>query len=103
MALEETDLSPRELVESGLASIEVRQSVHDDYISKVDAEHEQMIWTHPGMSAYYRNSRGKVFSVMPWRLVDYWEMTHDPDMTDYLSNKETRSDDTHRFASQGRD
>jgi len=24
-----------------------------------------------------------VFSAMPWRFVDYWAMTHDPDLRDY--------------------
>ena len=48
--------------------------------AKVDAEHEQLIWTHPGMSTYYRNKQGRVFSAMPWRFVDYWQMTHDPDL-----------------------
>ena len=55
----------------------------DDWIGKVDREHEQMIWTHPGMSTYYRNRHGRVFSAMPWRFVDYWAMTHDPDFGRY--------------------
>jgi len=42
--------------------------VHDQYVRKVDVEHEQMIWTHPGMTTYYRNKQGRVFSAMPWRL-----------------------------------
>ena len=42
-----------------------------------------MIWTHPGMTTYYRNGQGRVFSAMPWRFVDYWAMTHDPDLRDY--------------------
>jgi 4-hydroxyacetophenone monooxygenase len=24
-----------------------------------------------------------VFSAMPWRFVDYWAMTHDPDLRNY--------------------
>jgi 4-hydroxyacetophenone monooxygenase len=42
-----------------------------------------MIWTHPGMSTYYRNPKGRVVSVMPWRLVDYWGMTRAPDLDEY--------------------
>jgi 4-hydroxyacetophenone monooxygenase len=72
-----------EMIECGLAAIDVRQDVHDDYIRKVDAEHEAMIWTHPGMTTYYRNKNGRVFSAMPWRFVDYWAMTHDPDFSQY--------------------
>jgi 4-hydroxyacetophenone monooxygenase len=49
--------------------------------------HEQLIWTHPGMSTYYRNKQGRVFSAMPWRFVDYWRMTHDPDLSKYRQTK----------------
>jgi 4-hydroxyacetophenone monooxygenase len=72
-----------EMTEHGIAAIDVRQDVHDQYIREVDAEHEQLIWTHPGMTTYYRNKRGRVFSAMPWRFVDYWAMTHDPDFSQY--------------------
>jgi 4-hydroxyacetophenone monooxygenase len=72
-----------EMIERGVAAIDVRQDVHDDYVRKVDAEHEAMIWTHPGMTTYYRNKSGRVFSAMPWRFVDYWAMTHDPDLGQY--------------------
>jgi len=72
-----------EMIERGLAAIDVRQDIHDGYIRKVDAEHEAMIWTHPGMTTYYRNKNGRVFSAMPWRFVDYWAMTHDPDFSQY--------------------
>jgi 4-hydroxyacetophenone monooxygenase len=72
------------MLEGGIKSIEVKHDVHDSYVRRVDAEHEKMIWTHPGMSTYYRNAQGRVVSVMPWRLVDYWAMTHDPDMDEYI-------------------
>ena len=72
-----------DMIEHGIAVIDVRQEVHDRYVRDVDREHEQMIWTHPGMTTYYRNSRGRVFSAMPWRFVDYWRMTHDPDLSLY--------------------
>jgi 4-hydroxyacetophenone monooxygenase len=71
------------MVEESIDALEVRQDVHDVYVKRVDDEHEQLIWTHPGMSTYYRNQLGRVFSVMPWRFVDYWAMTHDPDLGDY--------------------
>ena len=72
-----------EMIERGIAAIDVRQEIHDDYVRKVDAEHETMIWTHPGMTTYYRNKSGRVFSAMPWRFVDYWAMTHDVDLNRY--------------------
>ena len=69
--------------EQGIEAIDIRRDVHDRYVQRLDAEHEALIWTHPGMSTYYRNSAGRVFSVMPWRFVDYWSMTHDPDLSQY--------------------
>jgi 4-hydroxyacetophenone monooxygenase len=71
------------MIERGVAAIDIRQDVHDDYVRKVDVEHEAMIWTHPGMTTYYRNRSGRVFSAMPWRFVDYWSMTHDADLDRY--------------------
>jgi 4-hydroxyacetophenone monooxygenase len=76
-----------EMVERGIAAIDVHQDAHDKYVREVDAEHEQLIWTHPGMSTYYRNKQGRVFSAMPWRFVDYWQMTHDPDLSQYRQTK----------------
>lgn len=57
-----------EMIENDIAAIDVHPAAHDAYIREVDAEHEQLIWTHPGMTTYYRNSRGRVFSAMPWRF-----------------------------------
>lgn len=71
------------MIEDGIDAIDVQQDVHDEYVRRVDAEHEGMIWTHPGMSTYYRNAGGRVVSVMPWRLVDYWSMTHEPDFSEF--------------------
>ena len=71
------------MVEEDVAAIDVKQTVHDEYVRRVDAEHEGLIWTHPGMSTYYRNRFGRVVSVMPWRLVDYWRMTHEPDFGEF--------------------
>ncbi|VIO77803.1 flavin-containing monooxygenase [Bradyrhizobium ivorense] len=75
------------MIENDIAAIDVHRDAHDEYISRVDAEHEQLIWTHPGMTTYYRNKRGRVFSAMPWRFVDYWKMTHDPDFSHYRQTR----------------
>ena len=67
----------------GISSIDVDKTVMDEYNAKVDAEHEQLIWTHPGMTTWYRNKYGRITVVLPWRLVDYWSMSHDPDLSAY--------------------
>jgi 4-hydroxyacetophenone monooxygenase len=68
----------------GLGSVEVRADVSDAYNDRVDAAHEDMVWTHPGMSTYYRNSRGRVVVNSPWRNVDFWHLARDPDLTEFV-------------------
>ena len=65
------------------ATVEVRRDVHDAFAADVDARHERMIWTHPGMDTYYRNARGRVVVSTPFRVVDYWHMARDADLSDY--------------------
>jgi 4-hydroxyacetophenone monooxygenase len=73
----------REMIERNLSDVEVRRPVHDAFNERVDAEHAQLVWSHLGMTNWYRNRRGRVFIPMPFRLVDYWTMTHRPDLADY--------------------
>jgi 4-hydroxyacetophenone monooxygenase len=68
---------------NGLGSLEVQPDVHDEYNAKIDAEHELLIWTHPGMTNWYRNKHNRITALLPWRLVDYWTMTHDPNFDDF--------------------
>jgi 4-hydroxyacetophenone monooxygenase len=68
-------LALRELVEGGHRSIECRPEIYEAYNRKVDAMHARMVWTHRGMTNWYRNPNGRVFAITPWRLVEYWKMT----------------------------
>jgi len=66
-----------------IRTLEVRRDVHDEYVARVDAEHEHLIWTHPGMTNWYRNRAGRIVAIMPWRLVDYWQMTRRVELADF--------------------
>lgn len=72
------------MIERDIAAIEVKRSVHDEYVHAVDERHADMIWTHPAVSTYYRNSKGRVVLATPWSLLEYWRMTHDLDLDDYV-------------------
>ncbi|MBH1964133.1 MAG: NAD(P)/FAD-dependent oxidoreductase [Comamonadaceae bacterium] len=72
-----------QMLETGISAIEVRREVHDDYIERVDSEHNELVWSHRGMNNWYRNAKGRVFAPMPWTLVNYWRMTHDAALNDY--------------------
>lgn len=72
-----------QMFERGATEIEVRQDVHDVYNARVDAAHDRMVWTHDGMDNWYRNSRGRVVAITPWRTDDFWRMTRRADMADF--------------------
>ena len=63
--------------------IEVRRDVHDAYNRRVQEAHARMIWTHKGMSNWYRNASGKVVAPTPFRNDDYWNMTRRTGLDDY--------------------
>ncbi len=67
----------------GIRSIEPRRDVHDQYNERVDELNTEMIWSFPKMSNYYRNSRGRVVTNLPWRVVEYWDMTRQAQFDDY--------------------
>jgi 4-hydroxyacetophenone monooxygenase len=73
----------RLMFEHNLATVECRTEVYDNYASTIDQMHEGMIWTHPAMSTYYRNQRGRVVVINPFRNVDFWRMTRQPNLQDY--------------------
>ena len=68
-----------------LRAVEVRPEVERDYTRRHDEAHARMLWTHPGMTNWYRNDAGRVVSTMPWRIVDYWRMTHEADLGEYVT------------------
>lgn len=74
----------RQMLERRIGSLECPAGVAAHYTRRVDEAHAKMIWTHRGMTNWYRNAAGRVVSVLPWRIVDYREMTMDPSVDDFL-------------------
>ncbi|MEU6561577.1 flavin-containing monooxygenase [Nocardia nova] len=72
------------MAERGMGTVEVKDAVCAEYNRRLHAEHEQLIWTHPGMTTWYRNRHGRVTAPLPWRGVDYFEMTRQPDFDDFV-------------------
>lgn len=68
----------------GPFEIEVKRDVHDAYNRRVQDAHDRMIWTHKGMSNWYRNASGKVVAPTPFRNDDYWHMTRKTSLDDYI-------------------
>ena len=54
---------------------------------ETDAEFDRLaraVWRHPKVHSYYNNDAGRVTTNMPWKLVDYWRMTHEPALDDFV-------------------
>lgn len=73
------------------AAIECRQDVHDEYNDRLQAELDTMVWSHPSIRhSWYRNDEGRIYILSPWRLVDYWSWTREPDLGEFLLTGDRR-------------
>ncbi len=71
------------LLASGGTAIEPRPERYDDWYARTQAEMKTMVWSQPSIShSFYKDARGVVHSLSPWRLVDYWAWTRSVDPTD---------------------
>jgi 4-hydroxyacetophenone monooxygenase len=73
------------LVSGGHAALEPREDVHEAYYERVQKELEGLVWSHPAVThSWFKNPEGKIHVLSPWRLVDYWEWTREPDPDDFV-------------------
>jgi len=71
------------MLADGITSVAPLQSVQDDYVKRVDDKLSRTVWAHRGFDTYYRNSAGRVVTIMPWTNVDFRAMVHEPDLTEF--------------------
>ena len=72
------------LLERNQAAMDCRGEVYDNYNAKVDSINARTAWGTPSVNSWYKNSSGRVTSCLPFRIIDYWKMTKNPDPEDYL-------------------
>jgi 4-hydroxyacetophenone monooxygenase len=64
-------------------AIEVTQAAYDDYNARLQAEMSTKVWASPHIEHnYYVSDQGDVVTLNPFRIVDYWAWTRDPDPAD---------------------
>jgi 4-hydroxyacetophenone monooxygenase len=71
------------LLERGQRAMECKPKVCDGFQQRLEERLAQLVWSHPGSGSWYKNSEGRVVTTSPWRLVDYWRWTREPDLADY--------------------
>jgi len=74
----------RKMSTENLGAVECREAINDAYNQRVDDAHENMVWTHEGMTTYYRNERGRIVVNSPFRNVDYYAMTRAANLDEYI-------------------
>jgi 4-hydroxyacetophenone monooxygenase len=73
------------LVGSGRRSMEVRKDVHDAYDERHQAEINSTVWASPAIKhSFYKNSSGRIRSLSPWPLGDFWAWTRTPDLEEFV-------------------
>jgi len=73
------------LIDGGHRWMEPRQDKTDDWVRRSQEEMRTMVWAHPSVAhSFYKNSHGEVYTLSPWRLVDYWAWTRMPDPNDFV-------------------
>jgi 4-hydroxyacetophenone monooxygenase len=73
----------RQMLVQGCRVVEVRREVYDRYARAVDDAHARMIWQASGVKSYFMNSRGRNVVNNPFRIIDFWKMTEQADLTEY--------------------
>ncbi|KGG85022.1 MULTISPECIES: flavin-containing monooxygenase [Comamonas] len=68
---------------NGTFELEVKRDAHDEYNQRIQDAHDRMIWTHKGMSNWYRNAQGRVVATTPFRNDDYWSWLRATDLAHY--------------------
>jgi len=57
----------RTVLQADARSIEVREDVLDEYMTRYRAEIDQLIWSHPTIEhTHYKNPDGRIFTLSPW-------------------------------------
>jgi 4-hydroxyacetophenone monooxygenase len=73
------------LIAEGHRSLEPRQDRTDDWVRRTQAEMATMVWAQPTIKhSFYKNAYGEIYTLSPWRLVDYWTWTRVADPDDFV-------------------
>ena len=74
-----------QLIDGGHRSMEPRPDKTDDWVQRTQAEMSKMVWAQPSIKhSFYKNAYGEIYTLSPWRLVDYWTWTREPDPDDFV-------------------
>ncbi|BBY25728.1 flavin-containing monooxygenase [Mycobacterium stomatepiae] len=73
----------RHLLVNEAATVEVDRDVFERYNEELDEALSHCIWSHKGMTTYYRNDAGRIVVTGPWKYIEYWNRINEFDASDY--------------------
>jgi 4-hydroxyacetophenone monooxygenase len=69
----------------GHKSMEPTEEKAADWHDRSQTEMRKLVWSQPSVKhSFYKNSFGEVYVLSPWRLVDYWTWTREPNPDDFV-------------------
>ncbi|MEM1114782.1 MAG: NAD(P)/FAD-dependent oxidoreductase [Pseudomonadota bacterium] len=71
------------LLQSDSEALVCSDDTFNDYQRRFRETHAGLIWEHPGVKTYYRNARGKVTLLWPWKIIDMWRWTQQANAVEY--------------------
>ncbi len=72
------------LIDGGHRSMEPTQERYDDWHERSQREIKTLVWSQPSIKhSFFKNAYGEIHVLSPWRLVDYWRWTKEPDVDDF--------------------
>jgi 4-hydroxyacetophenone monooxygenase len=73
------------LIDGGHHTMEPRRDRYEDWHERSQAELSKLVWSQPSVKhSFYKNVHGEIHVLSPWRLVDYWTWTKEPDLADFV-------------------
>lgn len=73
----------RAMLSGGHSVMECREAAAADYERRHQEATRRTVWAHSGTRSWYKNEAGRVTTVSPWLLVDYWRWTQRPELDDF--------------------
>ncbi|MDQ3106842.1 MAG: NAD(P)/FAD-dependent oxidoreductase, partial [Actinomycetota bacterium] len=73
----------RALLEDGARAMEPTVEAHDASNARIDAENLTMAWGVSTVNSWYKNATGRTAQNWPFSLLEYWQLTRQPDLAEY--------------------
>ncbi|KUI09177.1 4-hydroxyacetophenone monooxygenase [Mycobacterium lehmannii] len=69
----------------GVHSIEPKADSTDDWRRRSQEAIKMTVWSHPSIEhSYFKNARGEIHTVSPWKLYEYHDAVREPEWSDFV-------------------